>query len=159
MGLDSLEPFIAFAARTSKSVAVLVRTSNPGAADFQDLSVDGAPLWTRVAEALRPAQARLQRDEDWSDLMVVVGATWPDEARRLRAILPAALFLVPGFGAQGASADAACAGLRGGKGGVVNASRSILYPSSAAETGTMAQWRVAIDEALAAAAAQLGKEG
>jgi orotidine-5'-phosphate decarboxylase len=155
LGLDSLEPFIATAQSTGKGVAVLVRTSNPGARDVQDLDVGGAPLWTRVAEMLAPAMDRLLAGSGWSNLMVVAGATWPAEARRLRAILPKALFLVPGYGAQGASAADALAGLVDGFGGVVSASRSILYPPAAATAKTLADWRAAIDDALDAARAEL----
>ncbi len=155
LGLDSLEPFFAFAEAHQKGVAVLVRTSNPGAADLQDLPVDGAPLWVRVAEMLAPAMERLARGRDWSDLMIVAGATWPEESRRLRALLPKALFLAPGYGAQGATAADAKAGLVGGLGGVVSASRSILYPPAAAQARTMADWRTAIDAAIEAARAEL----
>jgi orotidine-5'-phosphate decarboxylase len=136
-------------------VAVLVRTSNPGARDLQDLVVDGAPLWTRVAEMLSPAMTRLLSPSGWSNLMVVAGATWPDEARRLRALVPQALFLVPGYGAQGASAADAMAGLVDGFGGVVSASRSILYPAAAQAAKTLPDWRAAIDGALEAARAEL----
>ncbi|MDX2234543.1 MAG: orotidine-5'-phosphate decarboxylase [Hyphomonadaceae bacterium] len=155
LGLDSLEPFLAFAEAHDKGVAVLVRTSNPGARDVQDLQVDGEPLWTRVAAMLVPAMDRLARGADWSDLMIVAGATWPEDARRLRAILPKALFLAPGYGAQGASAADALAGLVDGKGGVVSASRSILYPPAAAAARTMDDWRAAIDDALAGARMEL----
>lgn len=155
LGLDSLEPFIEVAAKNGKGVAVLVRTSNPGARDMQDLEVNGAPLWTRVAEMLRPAMDRLTSDSGWSNLMVVAGATWPEEARRLRGILPKALFLVPGYGAQGASAADAKAGLVDGFGGVVSASRSVLYPAGASSAATMAAWRDAIDAAIDGARAEL----
>lgn len=155
LGLDALEPFFAFAAAHAKGVAVLVRTSNPGARDLQDLDVDGAPLWQRVAEMLRPAMERLAAGRDWSDLMVVAGATWPAEARRLRAILPKALFLVPGYGAQGAGAADAMAGLVGGAGGVVSTSRAVLYPPAAAAAGSLADWRAAIVDAIDAARADL----
>lgn len=155
LGLDSIEPFLATAQATGKGVAVLVRTSNPGARDVQDLMVGNAPLWTRIAEMLEPAMNRLVSNSDWSNLMVVAGATWPDEARRLRDLLPKALFLVPGYGAQGASAADAKAGLVGGFGGVVSASRSVLYPPAASRATTMAAWRAAIDEGLAAARAEL----
>ncbi len=157
LGLDSLEPFFAHAETHAKGVAVLVRTSNPGARDLQDLDVGGAPLWTRVAEMLVPAMERLRGDAEWSDLMVVVGATWPEEARRLREILPKALFLAPGYGAQGASAADAMTGLVHGEGGVVSASRSILYPPAATAARTMSAWRSAIDAALAAARAELSR--
>ena len=155
LGLDSLDPFIDAAKAGGKGVAVLVRTSNPGARDIQDLKVDGAPLWTRVAEMLRPAMDAMSSASGWSNLMIVAGATWPEEARRIRAILPSALFLVPGYGAQGASAADALSGLVGGFGGVVSASRSVLYPPAAQTATTMAAWRDAIDAGIAKALAEL----
>lgn len=141
MGLDTLEPFVRLAEQAGRGVAVLVRTSNPGARDFQDLNCDGQPLWVRVAEALAPLEARLMAACGWSNLMVVAGATAPDQARRLRDILPKALFLVPGYGAQGASAADAMAGLAQGQGGVVNASRAVLYPPGAHEATSLTAWR------------------
>ena len=162
MGLDTIEPFLAHAEANGKGVAVLVRTSNPGARDMQDLLVDGAPLWVRVAEMLRPAMERMAKGADWSDLMIVAGATYPEEARRLRQILPNALFLAPGYGAQGASAADAMAGLvwREGaneppQGGVVSSSRAILYPPAAGAARTMGAWRAAIDAAVDAALTEL----
>lgn len=159
LGKDSIEPFIALAARENKGVAVLVRTSNPGARDLQDLDVAGAPLWRRTAEMIAPATERLRGASGWSGLMAVAGATYPDEARALREILPDALFLVPGYGAQGASAADAVAGFitRGGmrEGGVVNSSRGVTYPPAAQAAKNMADWRTAIGEAMAAAAAEL----
>jgi orotidine-5'-phosphate decarboxylase len=158
MGLDTLEPFLTAAEAMGKGVAVLVRTSNPGAQDFQDLEVDGAPLWARVAEALRPATDRLQ-GETFSSLMIVAGATWPEQARRLRAILPRALFLVPGYGAQGGAAREAVAGFTPGpgglEGGVVSSSRAILYPPGAQEADSASAWERAIDAALEAAITDL----
>jgi orotidine-5'-phosphate decarboxylase len=149
LGLDSLEPFAAMAQAHGKGIAVLVRTSNPGARDFQDLLVDGAPLWTRVGEKLSGLEARLMGQSGFSALMVVCGATWPEEAKRLRAILPKSLFLVPGYGAQGGAARDALAGLvpgpNGPEGGVISSSRGILYPKSAANAQTLAQWRAAFD--------------
>ena len=162
MGLDTIEPFLAYAEAHNKGVAVLVRTSNPGARDLQDLEVGGAPLWTRVAEMLRPAMERLAKGGEWSDLMIVAGATWPEEARRLRQILPKVLILAPGYGAQGASATDAMAGLvwRQGtneppQGGVVSSSRGILYPPAAGAARTMAAWRAAIGAAVGAALTEL----
>jgi orotidine-5'-phosphate decarboxylase len=152
LGMDSLEPFFARAHETGCGVAVLVRTSNPGAQDFQELSAAGAPLWLRVAQALAPAMRRLMGGEGWSSLMVVAGATAPGEALAIRNALPDALFLTPGYGAQGATADQALAGYRQGpagpEGGVVNASRAILYPPGAADAETAAAWEAAIDRAI-----------
>jgi orotidine-5'-phosphate decarboxylase len=159
MGLDSLEPFVALAERNGKGVAVLVRTSNPGARDLQDLDVGGAPLWARTAEMIAPLAARLAGASGWSGLMAVAGATYPDEARRLRALLPRLLFLVPGYGAQGASAADAVAGFvpgaRGLEGGLVNSSRAVLYPQAAQQAASLSAWKAAIDAAMARAKADL----
>jgi orotidine-5'-phosphate decarboxylase len=149
LGLDSLEPFAVMAQAQGKGIAVLVRTSNPGAQDFQDLLIDGAPLWTRVGERLSDLEARLMGEAGFSSLMVVCGATWPEEAKRLRTILPRSLFLVPGYGAQGGAARDALAGLvagpNGPEGGVVSSSRGILYPKAAAHAQSLTDWRTAFD--------------
>jgi len=159
LGKDSLEPFLAMAEREAKGVAILVRTSNPGARDLQDLDVRGAPLWRRTAEMIAPESARLRGASGWSGLMAVAGATYPEEARALREILPDALFLVPGYGAQGASAADAVAGFvtkaKGREGGVVNSSRGVTYPAAAQAAKTIEDWRAAIGDAMAAAAAEL----
>jgi len=159
LGRDSLEPFIALAEREKKGVAVLVRTSNPGARDLQDLDVHGAPAWSRVAEMIAPLTARLRGESGWSGLMAVAGATYPDEARTLRQLLPDALFLAPGYGAQGARAADAVAGFvtgaKGREGGVVNSSRGVTYPAAAQAAKTLEDWRSAIGDAMAAAATEL----
>lgn len=159
MGLDTLEPFIATAQANAKGVAVLVRTSNPGAGDVQDLQVGGAPVWRRLAEMLSPLQARLLGASGWSGLMAVAGATYPEEARALREALPRSLFLVPGYGAQGASAADAVAGFvktqKGLEGGIVSSSRAVSYPAAAQTATNLNDWRAAINEAMAAAAAEL----
>jgi orotidine-5'-phosphate decarboxylase len=155
LGLDTLEPFAAMAEQHGKGIAVLVRTSNPGAADFQDLDVGGAPLWTRVGEKLVALQDRLIGNSGFSSLMVVCGATWPEEAKRLRAILPKSLYLVPGYGAQGGAALDAVAGFVAGpvglEGGVVSSSRGILYPKAGAFADDFASWREILDANLDAA--------
>jgi orotidine-5'-phosphate decarboxylase len=91
--------------------------------------------------------------------MAVAGATYPEEARALRETLPHSLFLVPGYGAQGASARDAVAGFVRGKngleGGIVSSSRAVTYPKAASEARTIAVWRTAIDEAMLQAATEL----
>ena len=87
--------------------------------------------------------------------MMVVGATAPDEARRIRAAAPKALFLVPGYGAQGAGAAEACAGLIGGEGGIVSASRSVNFPSAAEGARTIEAWQAAVESALLTARDEL----
>jgi orotidine-5'-phosphate decarboxylase len=159
MGKDTLAPFVTLAQREGKGVAVLVRTSNPGAGDVQDLQVGGAPLWRRVAEMLAPETEQLKGASGWSGLMAVAGATYPEQARVLRQAMPHALFLAPGYGAQGASAADAVAGFvasrQGLEGGVVNSSRAVTYPEGAQAAKTMTEWRAAIDAAMAQAAAEL----
>ncbi len=119
VGLDSIAAYADLG-----YVLVLARTSNPGARDFQDLSVDGRPLYERVVEA---CVARFPADR----CGFVVGATYPDEAKRLRALAPDRLFLMPGVGAQGGTVeDALRVALDAHGGGVLPAaSRSILYAS------------------------------
>lgn len=159
MGKDTLAPFVETAAREHKGVAVLVRTSNPGAGDFQDLQVGGAPVWRRVAEMLAPETQTLLGASGWSGLMAVAGANYPEEARVLREAMPRALFLVPGYGAQGASAADAIAGFipgpKGREGGVVNSSRGVTYPAPAQAARTLSDWRAAIEDAVVRAAGEL----
>jgi orotidine-5'-phosphate decarboxylase len=129
LGRDSLQPFLD---RADRGVVILCRTSNPGAADLQDLLVspgDGRParpLYQHVAE---------QVAREWNghgNCMLVVGATWPEQLREVRGIVGDALpFLVPGVGAQGGDADAVVRNAKtaDGTGLVVSSSRAILYAS------------------------------
>lgn len=158
MGADTLAPWIALATTRAKGVIPLVRTSNAGAGDLQDLDAQGAPLWTHIARMLAPLAAALTPSAgEWSSLMVVVGATQPDQARLARTLLPNCLFLAPGYGAQGADAVDALAGAastpRGPRGVLVNASRSVLY--GAQDTPDLASWRRAIDQRLTRFAADI----
>lgn len=160
LGNDALLPFTEAAGRAGAGLFVLVRTSNPGAADLQDLPVDGAPLFERVAAGLAPAAGRLRGPETgWSSLGVVVGATWPEQGARVRAHLPHSPFLVPGYGAQGAPARDALAGFVPGpggalEGGVVSSSRGLLFPPGH-DTADAAAWERALDAALDRAGAEL----
>lgn len=123
LGRDSVQPFLDHA---GKGVVVLCRTSNPGAGDLQDLPVDGAPLYQHVARKVAG---------EWNghgNCMLVVGATWPEQLRDVRAIVGDLPFLVPGVGAQGGDAGAVVRNARtaDGTGLVVSSSRAILYASS-----------------------------
>lgn len=137
LGLDSLEPFVRAARQFGSGLFVLARTSNRGAQDFQSRLLDGAPLYQHIARALAPVSRAMRGSTGWSSLGVVAGATYPVEARQLRSLLPHALFLVPGYGAQGAAVQDAVAGFSpraevGGalEGGLINSSRAILFPSA-----------------------------
>jgi orotidine-5'-phosphate decarboxylase len=122
LGPESLRPFLR---RTDRGVIVLCRTSNPESAWLQDFPVSD-PVYLRVARAA----------VDWNtagNVMLVAGATYPDELRRIRAVVGDMTLLVPGVGAQGGDVPAlVAAGInRRGAGLVINASRSVLYASRA----------------------------
>jgi orotidine-5'-phosphate decarboxylase len=159
MGIDTIEPFVTVAERQNKGVAVLARTSNPGAADFQAKLIDGEPLYIRVAQALAPMIRRLKGKSGWSGLMLVAGATGPGDAARLRAAATDAIFLVPGYGVQGAAARDALAGFVAGptglEGGVVNASRSATAPEAARSAACVRDWERAVSQAVEQAQAEL----
>jgi orotidine-5'-phosphate decarboxylase len=123
LGRDALEPLLEAARAGGAGAFVLVRTSNPGAADVEDLTVDGAPLWERLAGLVD----ELGGDGDGvSDVGAVVGATVPEHVARMRELMPRAPFLLPGVGAQGGRVeDLAPAWAPGPAGGLVTASRSI----------------------------------
>jgi orotidine-5'-phosphate decarboxylase len=104
-GSDSLEPWVVGAAAAGGGLFVLVRTSNPGAADLLDLETDHGPLHERVA-ALVAAERRLDGESGLSAMGAVVGATAPERLARLRELMPRSVLLLPGVGAQGASAAA-----------------------------------------------------
>ena len=123
MGHDSVEPYLEW---DDKGVILLCRTSNPGGADLQALDVGGEALFERVA--------RLASTE-WNgsgNCALVVGATWPRELARVRALAPSIPLLVPGIGAQGGDIDAtvAAGAAADGCGLMLNSSRAILYASS-----------------------------
>lgn len=150
LGRDSIEPFLNAAKTFGGGVFVLVKTSNPGATDLQDLSCQGRPLFEHVAAMLDPYCAELRGSCGWSSLGVVVGARHVNDAIRVRQLLPHALFLVPGFGAQGADARTAVAafvpGPAGREGGIVNSSRALLFPPGS-DTASAREWERAIDDA------------
>jgi len=128
MGEDSVRPFLS---RPDRGAILLCRTSNPGARDFQDLAVDGMPLYRRVA-----ARAAGHWNEH-RNLMLVVGATYPREMAELRQAHPEMSFLVPGIGAQGGDLDATLeAGLdAGGAGLLISSSRNIIYAGGGSAEG------------------------
>ena len=152
LGLDTLEPFLDRADACGAGLFVLTRTSNPGAGTLQDLDVDGRPVYQHLAEALAPLAAARRGTGGWSSLGIVAGATWPEEAKTLRNLLPDAPFLVPGFGAQGAGASQALAGLTrqqdGWQGGLINSTRGLIFPKAAADATSVTAWRDAVDEAV-----------
>jgi orotidine-5'-phosphate decarboxylase len=131
LGRDAIEPFIATARRSQRGLFVLVRTSNPGSGLFQNLVCDGRPLYQHVAAHVADWNQENLGGCGLGDIGAVVGATHTEELRLLREQLPNVWFLVPGFGAQGGSAqDVAPAFRADGLGAVVNSSRGITFPFS-----------------------------
>lgn len=128
-GTDGVEPFLRRARETGRGVFVLVKTSNPGSAEIQDLPLgDGAPVYEHVARLADTWGAGVVGECGYSSVGAVVGATHPAQAAALRAAHPRLPFLVPGYGAQGAGA-AQLSGIfdENGTGAVVNSSRAVLY--------------------------------
>ncbi len=123
MGVDTLGTFADAARDAGAGLFVLVRTSNPGASDFEDLPTGEGAVWERVAAAVSTLGAG---GAGLSSVGAVLGATEPEHLARARELMPSAVFLLPGVGAQGGSVDAlAPAFAPGPAGGLVTASRSI----------------------------------
>lgn len=130
LGLDTLEPFIQTAKDYSKGLFVLVRTSNPGSAELQDVKLEDGRTWSEMlADKLHAiaTQPALVGSSGWSSLGAVVGATQTHTMQSIRKRLPQSFFLLPGYGAQGATAEMTRAAFTNGQGALVSASRSILY--------------------------------
>ena len=127
MGMDSIEPWLTEAHSQGKGAFVLMRTSNPGMRDFEYLELSsGKRLYHAVGEKLSEL-ARLNKGQKGYGIFgAVVGCTERDEAAEIRKNYPEIFFLIPGYGAQGGGAQDAALLLRGGNGGIVNASRSII---------------------------------
>ena len=141
LGEDSVEPFLQAARLHGAGVFVLVRTSNAGAADVQDLALsDGRPLWHHVARLVGEWGESLVGERGLSSVGAVLGATVPRAVGTARRMMPQSVFLLPGVGAQGATpADVARAFTSGPASALVNASRSVIY----AYRGSDADWRAA----------------
>ena len=127
LGSDAIAPFVT-RMRPDRGLFVLVKTSNPSSGEFQDRVADGTPVWELVARRVEEWGSDFVSSSGLSPVGAVVGATYPRHAARARELMPHATVLVPGYGAQGASApDAVRAARADGTGLVVNASRSLMY--------------------------------
>ena len=146
LGRDALEPLIAAAEEAGAGVFALVRTSNPGAADLQDLPAPEAPLHERLAGLVAEAAERLAGAGGLSGMGAVLGATEPQHFARMRELMPRAIFLIPGVGAQGGRPELLGAAFSTGRaGGLVAASRGIARdpdPAAAAARLRDAVWEI-----------------
>lgn len=123
VGFDGIEPFLK---KSDKGIIIYCRSSNPGAKDFQDLQIQGKPLYQKIAEKV------VEWNKQYNNCLLVVGATWPEQMKKIREIAPDMIFLVPGIGAQGGDLEKmVTAGLREDKSGlIINSARSIIYASA-----------------------------
>ena len=152
LGADSLEPWVDVCRRHGKGIFVLARTSNHGSADLQSLQLaGGGTVDERVASMVDRLGEGFVGAAGYSSVGAVVGATFPEDAARLRRLMPRAIFLLPGYGAQGGGAEglAACFD-RDGLGAVVSASRSVTYPKGAEGAASAGEYRELVRASLLA---------
>ena len=127
MGLDSIQPYMPYMQQKVKGVFVLVRTSNPGAKDFEyEKLADGRHVYDMVGDKLNELGKQAMGESGYSSVGLVIGGTHIEEAAEIRARYKDSFFLIPGYGAQGGTAPDIARYLSCGNGGVVNSSRGIL---------------------------------
>lgn len=129
LGWDGIRPFVDMCKDNGKGLFILVKTSNPSSGELQDLVVeDGKTVYEKVAELVDKWGKDVVGESGYSSVGAVVGATYPQQAGKIRKILPKSIILVPGYGTQGGDARSVVVNFNeDGLGAVVNASRSILY--------------------------------
>jgi orotidine-5'-phosphate decarboxylase len=127
MGMDTLEPYAPYLENHDKGLFALVATSNPGASDVEGiLAADGESVSEKTGRMVEQAGAAFLGECGYSAIGAVVGCTNREQTTRIREKLLNSFFLIPGYGAQGGTAEDMKDYFKGGNGGVVNASRSIL---------------------------------
>jgi len=154
LGSDGIRPFALAAAAQGRGIYILVKTSNPSSIEIQDLRTPDGKICEHVARLVSTWGAESGIADGYASVGAVVGATYPDELKSLRAAMPNTPFLVPGYGAQGGTADDVKAAFDDrGHGAIINASRSILYAFDSHPGGENA-W----EESVAAAAEKAAEE-
>jgi orotidine-5'-phosphate decarboxylase len=153
LGMDTLRPFVDTAKGSGKGIFALVRTSNPGSAELQDVKLADGRTWSEMLAdhlAKLAAEPGLVGSSGYSSVGAVVGATQPQTMASLRRRLPQSYFLLPGYGAQGATGEMTRAAFLDGRGALVSASRSILYahrePKYASRFGD--DWKRCVEQAV-----------
>jgi len=127
LGSDGIKPFIDACNAYDKGIFVLVKTSNPSSTELQDMRLEDGRTVYELVGGLVSSWGEASMDGDYSNVGAVVGATWPEQAARLRALMPHTFILAPGYGAQGATAkDLAGFFDKDGLGAIVNSSRGII---------------------------------
>lgn len=150
MGSDGVKPFIDEAVSHNKSIFVLLRTSNPSSKELQELILqDGKPVYEHMADLIENWGASNIGKHGYSKVGAVVGATHPQEGKRLRELMPHTFFLVPGYGAQGGTAqDVAGMFDQNGDGAIVNSSRGIIGAWRKSEDYAKNQGNMSLDNIL-----------
>jgi orotidine-5'-phosphate decarboxylase len=151
LGLDALEPFVKAAAARHAGVFVLMKTSNPGSRDFQDLEISGKTIYDHVAAGVEGFATATATGDRYGAVGAVVGATWPRQLDALRAAMPHAWILVPGFGRQGGrAADVRGAFHADGLGALVVSARDVIFAHARPEMNASladGQWQTAVERA------------
>lgn len=128
LGWDSVQPFVEVAKEHGKGVFVLVKTSNLSSGQVQDLVAEGRQVYAHLAELVSSWSQELMGVHGYSSLGAVVAATYPRDAARIRTLMPHCYFLVPGYGAQGGTAQDVMPSFNpDGTGAVINSGRGIIY--------------------------------
>jgi orotidine-5'-phosphate decarboxylase len=131
LGFDGIKPFVQIAQEEGKGLFILARTSNPSAGDIQGLPTNDGFVFEKIGEFINKWGQNSEGSRGYRSVGAVVGATYPDEAKKLRKLMPKCFFLVPGYGAQGAMAKDIQPCFNSDRyGAVVNSSRNIIYAYS-----------------------------
>lgn len=156
LGDDTLEPFVQCAQNRGAGIFVLVKTSNPGSGFLQDRITDGQSIYQIVADAVQSRAVATAGESGYGSVGAVVGATFPEQLAELRQRMPSAWILIPGYGAQGGTAQDVAHGFdRNGLGAIVNSSRGIIFAFRQLEIGsTGGSWQDAVN----ASARQMSSE-
>lgn len=149
LGEDSLLPFVDRCDAAAAGVFVLVKTSNPGGGWLQDRDAEGTKVYQHVADMVQQLNQPRLGSSGYGSVGAVVGATYPEQLSELRKRIPSAIFLIPGFGAQGGAAADVRGGFDGeGLGAIVNSSRHLIFAYRRAEFAEYAQgadWQLAVE--------------
>lgn len=136
LGWDSIEPYMDNCRRFERGLFILVKTSNPNSGQIQDLDCGGQPLYEKIGSLVDEWGTGLMGGQGYSSIGAVVGATHPSQAERLRRVMPKTFFLVPGYGAQGGTAeDLSVCFDKNGLGAIINSSRGIIAAYKKKDSG------------------------
>jgi orotidine-5'-phosphate decarboxylase len=162
LGADSIEPFVETCRERGAGIFVLVKTSNPGGGQFQDLTCDDKPVYAYVADFVERLAADSTGPSGYGNVGAVVGATWPKQLAELRRAMPHAWILIPGFGSQGGTARDVTPGFDSrGLGAIVNNSRGIIFAHARPDYAGRfkpAEWQRAVEAATCEMIEQLANE-